>query len=113
MCVLQPPLRKSVHLVNPESVLVLDRDLLQDGLTHTGLPVATQRLPPTVTAVRSAVGGVFTHPIPDPLFHLHHCPVAVAQLEDVQVVLGINVLLHSAVLSRDGNNAGEDLIVQN
>ena len=38
------------------------------------------------------------------LFHLHHCPVAVAQLEDVQVILGINVLLHSAVLARNSNN---------
>ena len=50
---------RTLHLVNPHSVLVLDRHLLQDGLTHTGLPVATQGLPPTVTAVRCAVGGSF------------------------------------------------------
>ena len=55
-------------------------------------------------------GGVFT--LPPPRLDLHHRPVAVTQLEDVQVVLGIDVLLHSAVLARNGNNAGKDLIVQ-
>ena len=56
---------QTLHLVNPESVLVLDRHLLQDGLTHAGLPVATQWFPPTVTAVRCAVGEFLLFRPPD------------------------------------------------
>ena len=96
----------NVDLVDPEAVLVLDRNLLQDGLAHAGLPIPAQRLPPTVTAVRGAEGGGVTYPLL-PQLDLHHGTVAVAQLEDVQVVLRVDVLLHGAVLSRHGNHAGK------
>ena len=97
----------NVDLVDPEAVLVLDRNLLEDRLAHAGLPIPAQRLPPTVTAVRGAEGGGVTYPLL-PRLDLHHGTVAVAQLEDVQVVLRVDVLLHGAVLSGHGNHAGKD-----
>ena len=55
--------------------------------------------------MRGAEGGGVTYPLL-PQLDLHHGTVAVAQLEDVQVVLSVDVLLHGAVLSRHGDHAG-------
>ena len=45
------------YRINPDFVFVGDGHLLEDALTHVGLPLAAQALPPAVTTVRQARRG--------------------------------------------------------